>query len=84
MLFAAPGGPRQEPLLYCSPVCHSTIKGCEEGHKCRECGSREQPAGCLRPAGLPESVTLSLSPGWPSSLESGLRTDAQQRGVRGP
>lgn len=84
MLFATPGGPRQEPLPYCSPVCHSSIKGCEGGHKCRECGSREQPAGCPRPAGLLESASLTLGPGWPGLLESGLTTDAQQRGVRGP
>lgn len=61
MLFATPGGPEQEPLLYCSPVCHSSIKGCEGGHKCRECGSREQPAGLLESA--------SLSPGQPGLLQ---------------
>lgn len=59
MLLATPG---PEPLLYCSPVCHSSIKGCG-GVINAECGSREQPAGCLRPAGLLESASLSRGPG---------------------
>lgn len=83
MVFATPGGPRQEPLLYSSPACHSSIKG-RGGHKCRECGSREQPAGCLGPAELLESVSLSLGPAWSGLLEPELTTDAQQGGGRGP
>lgn len=55
--------PLGRSLCFTAALCATPASRDGGGVINAECGTREQPAGCLRPAGLLESASLSLGPG---------------------